>query len=206
MRNPKIRKGQVFGSWTAIKEENRRALCVCECGNSRTVASKSLWSGKSKNCGCKRSEKLILRNRKSVMGGDSTRHELYSVWKGIKKRCLNKNCKSYKNYGGRGITICKRWEKSFRNFVEDMGERPFGHSIDRIDNNKGYSPDNCRWADNCQQSNNKRSSKYITHNGIKKTYAQWSLFLNGNKALVYNRIRKGWSEEQAVTKPVRGHE
>jgi hypothetical protein len=201
-RNNKIVSGQIFGRWKTINEVKRMTQCICECGATKIIASKTLWSGASKSCGCFNKEVIINRNKKEINGIFSTNHDLYSIWKGIKKRCTNKNCKAYKNYGGRGISICDRWSKSFANFVKDMGDRPAGYSIERINNEKGYYPENCKWAGRLEQAANQRSCRYIACNGQIKTCSEWSRNLNGNKSLVYNRIRLGWEHKKAVTTPV----
>ena len=105
-------------------------------------------------------------------------------------------------YGGRGISVCDRWLDSFENFIQDMGIKPKGMSLDRIDTNGNYCPENCRWATDEQQNNNTRKNKFITHEGKTLSYTQWSKHLGGNPNLVYLRIRDGWDDMAAVTTPV----
>jgi len=125
-------------------------LCLCDCGNSKKVLGTNLKRGTSFSCGCLRSE--LLRRSKQTHGMTLTSE--FNIWNGMRKRCLNKNNKDYKNYGGRGIKVCDRWLNSFENFYVDMGGRPSAkHSIDRINNDGDYEPSNCRWATAKEQQN-----------------------------------------------------
>lgn len=127
----------------------------------------------------------------------------YNIWKGIRVRCYNKNHHTYKNYGGRGICICKRWD-SFELFFKDMGECPIGYSIDRINNNGNYSPENCRWSNKLEQSKNTRKNVFLTFNGKTQTISDWAKELNLDQDLISERIRKlKWSTKDALTKPIR---
>lgn len=126
----------------------------------------------------------------------------YKAWLDLRYRCNNKNSSRYSKYGGRGISVCDRWEV-FENFLEDMGERPDGMSIDRIDNDKGYSPENCKWSTSSEQACNRSSNTIISFNGISMTSAEWNRHLGGNDSLVYHRLKRGWSIEKALTTPVR---
>lgn len=133
--------------------------CLCDCGNTTEVRGVYLRNGHTTSCGCKRG------NRNVIHGGSrrNARMPEYYVWAGMRKRCLDPNSKSYKNYGGRGITVCDRWQ-DFANFIADMGPRPsHEHSIERKDNDCGYSPDNCIWATRDIQAKNRRPKKKITH-------------------------------------------
>jgi len=123
--------------------------CVCDCGNKTTVLGGNLRSGNTQSCGCLQKE----RTTKHSMH----KHPAYWVWIAMKQRCGNPKCKAYKNYGGRGIVICERWLESFNSFWEDMGSTwRRGLSIDRINNDGNYEPENCRWATSKQQNNNQR--------------------------------------------------
>jgi hypothetical protein len=119
------------------------------------------------------------------------------------QRCHNPSNSSYPGYGAKGISVCQRWRDNFINFYEDMGPRPSNlHSIDRIDNNKGYSPCNCRWADRDKQQSNKSTNKNVTYNGVTKCVAHWEKALGMNKGTLRERFKRGWSVEQAIETPV----
>lgn len=138
---------------------NRRSvahwLCQCDCGTVKVVRSNALRSGNTKSCGCLDREKSAARWR--THGKRSS--PAYSVWAGMFQRCYNQNRRSFKHYGGRGITVCRRWF-DFENFLADMGEKPKGLTLDRYPDNDGpYAPENCRWATYKQQAQNKRGKK-----------------------------------------------
>ena len=135
---------------------NRYGFFECECGNEFEAQIWNVLSKRKQSCGC------IRRGPKpkEVNGVSVKQHNLYATWVSMKQRCLNKNTKAYKHYGGRGITVCDRWANSFAAFVQDMGEKPSpNHSIDRINNDGPYSPDNCRWATCLEQRHNQRCRK-----------------------------------------------
>jgi len=143
---------------------------------------------------------------KVITGINPNVYKEYRTWKHIKERCNNKKCKAYKHYGGRGIKVCRRWENSYDYFLSDMGRAPSpAHSIERIDNNKGYSPDNCKWATLKEQMNNKRSNWVIEVFGENKTFAQWCELYNINPTTVRNRLfrKPGWDIERALTTPAK---
>ena len=200
--------GLRFGRLVAlehVKHEHRQYhewKCVCDCGKTTTVMSSNLKGGLTKSCGCLRTE---LSTKRSTTHGQRHSVEFIS-WASMKQRCYNPNGKSYKHYGGRGITVCKTWKDDFATFLKDMGFRPSRrHSIERKDNNLGYSPSNCVWALPEQQANNRRSSKYITYNGKSMTIRQ-AIILSGTNlknSTIRERIRKGWSIYDALTGPLR---
>lgn len=143
-------------------QQRTRWVCKCDCGTVKSIQAYKLRVGEIKSCGCLRKEnagKLSKRHGKSRYADGTIRPE-FNAWVGIKTRCYNKNRPEYERYGGRGIKVCGRWLDSFENFYDDMGERPTDdHSIDRIDNDEDYSPENCRWATHEQQSRNQRLRK-----------------------------------------------
>lgn len=153
-------KGETFGNYYVESEAksitdggkpSRVWNCTCRCGNKRIVRQGALRNGSSKSCGCLFSELVSKANKKHGM----YEHYLYKAWTSMIQRCSNPNNPSYKNYGGRGIFVCDRWTK-FPNFLEDVGDRPNGLTLDRRDNDDGYYPENCRWATSTLQSINKR--------------------------------------------------
>lgn len=122
----------------------------------------------------------------------------------MRTRCKNPGSKDYARYGGRGIRVCDRWS-SFDAFLSDMGPKPSRRrSLDRIDGEKGYGPENCRWATKRTQGENRSVTIWITHNGVTKTQSSWSRYLGGSTSLVAGRLAKGWTEEKAVTTPIKG--
>lgn len=164
-RNP-IRIGAVFNRLTVISEapfslnaqgeKIYRVLAKCLCGNEKSIAEYDLRRGHVQSCGC--------WNIDSHVTHKMTRSTVYRCWSAMLNRCTNPNNKNFNGYGGRGIEVCKRWHK-FENFLADMGNPPPGTSLDRMNNNKGYSQKNCRWATAIEQSNNRRSSIFVTLNG-----------------------------------------
>lgn len=128
-----------------------------------------------------------------------SKHPLYRMWHAMKNRCYNPNVDRYKNYGARGITVCDRWKHDFSIFLDDMGEKPSpSHSIDRRNNNLGYSPDNCYWATPSQQQSNTRNSTHVTYLGVTKTIKQWSEITGIHYNCLYWRINAGWSIEKSL--------
>jgi len=188
--------GDKYNRWTVIaKAENRilhnknRAywVCKCECGIIMEVEQSAIRGGMSKSCGCLKRDRTRQRNFKHGMAHTS---KSYSIWAGMIQRCLNPKCSQYKDYGGRGISVCERWT-DFENFHKDMGEKPTDKSLDRIDNNGNYDPENCRWANRFEQSQNARSNIILHLNGVKKCAAEWGRILGIPENTIYARHRKG---------------
>ena len=172
--------GQKFYRLTVISRApatagNRGARwnCQCECGNTTVSRSDALKNGRTKSCGCHRAElggkRMIEMHTTHGMCGTPE----YRTWQSMLNRCTNANDPSFKDYGGRGISVCEAWN-DFQQFYADMGDKPEGHSIERIDVNADYSPQNCVWATAKEQANNTRSNVNIEHNGVTKTIAQWA--------------------------------
>lgn len=169
--------------------------CQCDCGSITYIPTYSLKSGNTRSCGCLRNEQLIGI---SVTHGMRNSSE-YSIWCDIKTRCYNKARQHYHYYGGRGIEMSPEWRDSFEAFYRDMGPRPSPkHSIDRRDNNLGYSKENCRWATRIEQANNTQRNIYIEFLGDKKTLSEWCKELGLHYKTVYRRLKRGMSFEDAI--------
>ena len=196
---------QRFGRLTVIaicdykKNGNTTWTCKCDCGGKKDIVGFNLKIGGTESCGCLHKESTGLINRTH----GKTRTPTHNSWINMKRRCRDPRNNRYHIYGARNISVCASWINSFENFLSDMGERPDNMSIDRIDTNKGYYKENCKWSTAQEQANNTRSNNYITHNGKTLTHSQWSRMLGKNSMLVGRRIRSGWSEDRAVTTPVR---
>ena len=169
---------------------------ICDCGVEKEVCYWELVRGQTQSCGCLHRKLVGDMSRKH--GLSKTR--LYKIWLGIKKRCLNKNCSRYKYYGGRGINICNEWKDDFKSFSNWAQQNGYTDelSIDRIDVNGNYSPENCRWSTKEQQSNNTRSNKYLEYKGIKHSMSEWCKLLGLNYYKIRSRISSyHWSVEEA---------
>lgn len=175
------------------KNGHSKVKCKCSCGKTINVLLDNLKTGHSKSCGCKKG--YMISKKKKTHGKCNTK--LYKVWHNIKNRCYNKNNKRYKDYGGRGITICDEWLNdfmSFYNWAMNNGYKE-GLSIDRINNDGNYEPNNCRWVTNKVQNNNKRSNRLLTHNKETHTITEWSKILNIHYTCLRNRILKKYPQE-----------
>lgn len=204
-------QGGVFGRWTVLAESHRDKhgyinwLCRCECGTEKTVCSHELRSGRSKSCGCLASELKAKRmtthgHTKRVSGVYAT--PTYRAWVEMIRRCTKHGRNNSYLYVDRGIRVCDRWAESFDNFLEDMGERPDGMSLDRIDNDAGYEPANCRWADKKTQSRNRRGLRMISYNGATRCLSEWAEILGFKYHLLKDRLSYGWDVDRAFTTPV----
>lgn len=213
--------GKNVGDWKVLAEGvpyrtekmrcgAKRYVCQCTCGKIKLVRESSLIYGDSKGCGCKRN--ASLRERQTTHGLST--HPLYSIWRDMTRRCHDDRRKDYRHYGGRGITVCERWkgDSGLVNFISDMIEGYQEHlEIDRVDVNKGYSPDNCKWATRQLQVINRRpiegsnfNANLITFNGKTLCISQWSEVTNIPQSAISDRLGKlGWSVEDTLTKPLK---
>jgi len=179
-----------------------RWMCQCSCGALRVVDAKALRRRATKSCGCFKIEENTQRSRTHGMAHTAE----YFVWKNMKARCLNPRSSRYADYGGRGITICARWQDSFVNFYEDMGPRPGPkYTIERVRNSEGYAPDNCIWATLSVQARNKRTSLSFTLNDITQSLLEWAQSIGMNYHTLYYRLQCGLSLEEAMARPLQIH-
>ena len=196
-QNVKDEAGKVYGKLTVIefvgiRGNAARWHCCCECGRHTNVRGAMLRSGNARSCGCTR---YLARG----LYGTSE----HRTWSGMKTRCYNPQAHSYRRHGARGITICDRWRKSFVNFLADMGPKPFPEaSIERVDNDGPYSPENCVWASRLEQARNMRSNRLLTYNGETMCLSAWAQRFGLQSDTIAARIARGWSIEKALTTPV----
>lgn len=178
--------GQKFNKLVAVNYvNNEKWLFQCDCGKQVIKTTSDVKRGKTVSCS------------RLCTTGNPSKHPLYQTWDGIKKRCYRENATGYKNYGARGIKMCNEWKESFWNFVKDMGEKPFNAcSIERLDNNKDYSKNNCIWASSKQQSENKRNNIYIIYKN--ETYTLYTLckLLKLKHSTTYWRLKKSYLSAQ----------
>lgn len=190
---------QTFGRWTVLGPAQFKAgamhwNCRCECGTKRVVNGAHLRNGKTVSCGC---YKVEARTTHGLH-----KHPMYRTWAGMKSRCSNPKDAWYRRYGGRGIKVCERW-LDFANFYADVGDRPKGHTLDRIDNDGDYTPENVRWATPPQQQETKtQTSRYLTAFGVTRTVDEWADHTGLAKGTIFMRLHRGWSVAKALrTKP-----
>lgn len=195
--------GQRFGRLIAQCYERQKFSawrCRCDCGTDVVVLTNNLRRGTSQSCGCLRRELLGIRKRKhgGAAGGKCT-HE-YLCWASAKQRCTDPGSKSYKNYGGRGITMCDKWLHDFAAFLRDMGPCDKAHTLERIDNSRGYSPDNCRWATTAEQSINTRRNVRVEFNGASYTVSQLAETYGLKYHAIYHLVTKGVGVADAIVR------
>lgn len=167
-------------------------ICKCDCGNIKIACAHSLKTKHTRSCGC-----LLF------IAGGMDHEPLYKKWRDIKVRCYNPKHKSYRNYGGRGIKICDEWKSNYLNFRKWALNNGYDPSLtlDRTDNNKGYSPENCRFTTWKEQENNRRNNHVVTHNNISHTISEWADLLGVSYSTVETRVKRGWSFERIITTP-----
>jgi hypothetical protein len=197
--------GKHFGRWIVegrapTSAGKSRWECRCACGTRRFVESNSLKSGKSQSCGCHAREVArAVGDRTRTHGKRKT--STYNVWVSMIQRCHNPKNAAYGRYGAAGILVCDRWRFSFESFLADMGERPQALSLDRVDNSGGYSKENCRWATAAQQSRNSRTAKMVSIEGKTQCLIDWLREISLTKSSYLSRLRRGWTQERALTTP-----
>lgn len=191
--------GRKFGRLLVVHEVEKGVwLCRCDCGTECRKKKAYLLDGGTSSCGCLRVELAASRTR-----SHSKSHTVeYKAWAAMKARCQNERHADWRKYGGRGIKVCERWQ-SFENFYADMGSRPSGGALDRIDNDKGYEPGNCRWTSYTQNNRNRRSNVNVTINGVTKCLGEWAKDVGLWPSTIRGRLKRGESGEQLL-RPGRG--
>lgn len=179
-------------------------LCVCDCGETTIVLGQRLRSGQTKSCGCLSVD--LSRKRIANTWATNRTHGLshspeYNSWDKMLQRCENPKDNAFKNYGGRGIHVCQSWH-FFGNFIRDMGPRPPGTTIDRINNNGNYERGNCRWSTRKEQNRNRRDSNLVTYEGKTQTVGAWEEEKGMTPNSLRSRLRAGWTVDRAINTPV----
>lgn len=187
--------GERFGSLTVVRPHGGRFWhAVCDCGRHKVTRADALTNGRARSCGCSRNKS----------GGHAVRRTPeYVTWAAIIERCTNEKSKDWHKYGGRGIGVCADWRNDFNVFFRDMGFRPPGLSIERIDNDKGYELGNCKWGTPLEQSRNRRSLRPITINGETLLLSDWAHRIGISVSAFQSRIARGWPLDQLLSKPDR---
>ena len=197
--------GQTFGRLTVVSfagpDGAGRATwrCQCVCGGEKTAKAHELKRGNTASCGC-------LAQEQRQAAAQSRCHDFSRTnwprerraWEGMLRRCTDPDWPQWPDYGGRGITVCDPWRSSFQAFAADLGRAPVGGTIERLDNTLGYSPENCRWATRKEQANNRRSNRWLTHQGRTQNVSQWAAELGIPRATLYHRLHKGWPVAQIL--------
>jgi hypothetical protein len=198
--------GKTFG-WLTIRDDNaeyrshkRYVRCQCRCGTEKVILWDNIQNGRIVSCGCYGAERR--RVSKTLHGKCKTTE--YNSWASAKQRCYDTNHPKYPKYGGRGIKMCDRWFGSYSNFISDMGLKPSPElTIHRVNNDLGYEPSNCIWANDDIQSNNKTTSHWLECRGEKHTIAQWTKRAGLNQGTIHDRLKRGWDVESAIFTPIR---
>lgn len=207
MTNKKYGRLKMLSRSKTAKNGHIIWLCLCDCGRRVEVNGYHLRSGKTKSCGCLKREIASLTCRKyKFKHGHCKRGEtshIYRVWTNMLNRCNNPKSQDYKNYGGRGITVCKSWHK-FEHFLTDIEEPPTNkHQLDRINNDGNYNPNNCRWATKQQQMRNTSRNRWINFNDKILCSAEWETQTGIPSSAIRKRLKRGWSIEETLTIPIR---
>jgi hypothetical protein len=198
--------GHVFGRLTVVsfshKDKSGHSCwhCKCECGKEIIVSFGQLKQGITRSCGCLRREMASINNSKHGDSHGGKQSRLYRIWMGMRSRCNNPHSKDFYLYGKRGIAVCESWD-AYENFRDWALSKGYNNklSIDRVDSNLGYSPDNCRWVNNLIQANNKRNNLLITAFGETRTISDWGRVLGIRATTIRLRFHKGYSPEEALS-------
>lgn len=192
--------GKKFGKLTAVsqvginKSGNALWLCKCDCGGETVAINSNLTRGNSTSCGCISREKTIIRNTKY----SHSNHQLYKAWQGIQQRCNDSNCNIYRYYGGKGIKCCERWRDYEAFYSDNILKYKKGLTIDRINTNGDYSPENCRWVSMLIQANNKSNNRIVTAYGYTASLADVCRRFNADYKKTWKRLWRGWKIERAL--------
>ena len=188
------RFGRLLVAGMGERSANGRILwvCLCDCGNQKTITPAGLRHGGTRSCGCLRAEASSARTKGVLVDGALRRNPMYHRWVSMKQRCQNPSSPFFKNYGGRGIVLCDAWEKSFSAFVGDVGEPPSSaHTLERIDNDGPYSPQNVRWALRSEQLRNQRRTILIEVDGVALAAKDWAAKLG----ISYQKLTRTFREK-----------
>lgn len=197
--------GERYGRYTVIKRAgtnkagNSTWLCKCDCGTKKIVASGTLRSKGTVSCGCWIREVTSKRSRTHC----ESKTRLYKTWITMKTRCYNSKANNYKDYGGRGIKVCPEWKYDYQAFSDWSKANGYSDTltIDRIDNDGSYAPDNCRWITSFEQQSNKRSNRVLVIDGVANTVTEWGRIYGIDPQAIWARLNRGWSDEDSVKKP-----
>lgn len=204
-----VKRGDRFGRLTIVEEVHyvlpsgatpRRFLCKCDCGNLKEVFLSHLRRGNIRSCGCVAKETASNNSKKHGLFGT----RIYKAWDSMKRRCYAKNASQYDHYGERGIIVCDEWKNDFMSFYQWAIANGYKDNLtlDRIDVNGNYEPQNCRWVTRKEQSNNKRNTVYLEYNGIKHSIGEWSSITGISTSTLYTRIKLGWNVKDVIEKPL----
>jgi len=201
---PMLNTGDRYGRLTVrlfVTRNPQRYECDCLCGRVVIVPKRDLRSGNTRSRDCLQSDETVARSYRHGLSSTST----YSSWLAMIRRCYDPTYERYEEWGGRGIAVCERWRgpSGAMNFYTDMGERPAGCSLERINNNGNYEPSNCKWATRSEQQSNKRNNRLVTFNEQTRTLTEWESVLGFKRNVLFYRLDHGWDVERALTTPSR---
>lgn len=202
MSAPINHTGTRFGKLTVISlaaTKPRKWLCRCDCGREAIVFPENLQSGKSRTCGCAQAV-----DSRRFIGSRKFATPTYASWKAMLNRCERPTHKKFQHYGGRGISVCEQWH-SFDSFYADMGPRPAGTTLDRINNSGNYEPGNCAWESRFHQQRNRRNNRMVTIDGRTQCLMDWATENGLRVTTIYDRLKRGWPMQRAIQTPAIRH-